>query len=81
MVEAEAVILAFAAAALGRRVETWLLAAFVLAWRELIAQQAALVRLDAQAVEEFRVELHGSSIMGSGVRHDKHGPARAKRVV
>ncbi len=58
VVEAEAVILALVPASLGRRVEAWLLAARRLALRTRIAQQPVLVRLDAQAVEEFRVELH-----------------------
>jgi hypothetical protein len=75
MVEAEAMILALLAAALGRRVEARLLAALPLASRTGIAQQAVLVRLDPQAVEEFRVELHGAGIMRSGGRHNKNGPS------
>src|SRR5262249_24834970 len=66
MVEAVAVILAFKPAALGRRVKPRLGAALPLASRTRLAQQAILVGLDAQAVEEFRVELHGRSIMSSG---------------
>ena len=34
----------------------------------------ARVGLDAQAVEEFRVELHGLGIMRSGACHNKNGP-------
>src|SRR3990170_2328053 len=75
MVEAEAMILALLAAALGRGVEARLLAPLPFASRTGIAQQAVLVRLDAQAVEEFRVELHGAGIMRSGGRHNKNGPS------
>ena len=74
MVEAEAVILAFLPPALGRRVESRLGAARPIASRAGIAQQAVRVRLDAQAVEEFRVELHGLGIMRSGACHNKNGP-------
>ncbi len=74
MVEAEAMILALVPAPLGRGVETGLRAALPLASRAGLAQQAVLVGLDAQAVEEFRVELHGIGIMGSCGRHNKNGP-------
>ncbi len=74
MVEAEAVVLALVPAPLGRRVETGLLAARRLATRTGVAQQPVLVRLDAEAVEEFRVELHGARIMRSYGSHDKNGP-------
>src|SRR6186997_3536388 len=66
MVEAVAVVLALLAAAFGRRVKAGLGAALPLANRTSVAQQAVLVGLDAQAVEKFRVELHGRSIMSSG---------------
>src|SRR4029453_1570666 len=68
MVEAVAVVLALLAATLRRRVKAGLGAALPLANRTSVAQQAVLVGLDAQAVEEFRVELHGRSIMSSGGR-------------
>jgi stress-induced morphogen len=51
MVEAVAVVLPFQTAALGRRVETGLVAALPLAFRARVAQQTVLVRLDAQAVD------------------------------
>jgi hypothetical protein len=80
VIEAEAMVLALASAALGRGIESRFVAARVLASRTGIAQQAILVGLDAQAVEEFRVELHGSVIMRSTLLHNKHGPRRTKRV-
>ncbi len=73
VVEAEAMILALVPAALRSRIKSRLLAAFRLALRTHVAQDAVLVGLDAQAVEEFRVELHGISIMGSCFGHDKNG--------
>jgi hypothetical protein len=75
MVEAEAMILALPAASLGRRVKPGLLAALPLATGTGIAQQAVLIRLDPQSVEEFRVELHGIGIMGRGGWHNKNGPS------
>ena len=58
VLEAVAVILALLAAALGRRVETWLPATLPFASRAGVAHELRRVRLDAEAVEEFRVEFH-----------------------
>jgi hypothetical protein len=66
MVEAVAVILALLGPSFGRWIKTGLLAALPLANSTGVAQETVLVGLDAQAVEEFRVELHGPGIMGSG---------------
>jgi len=64
MLEAETVILAFVATTLGRGVESGLSAALPLTSGAGVAHESARVGLDAEAVEEFRVELH-SLIMGS----------------
>src|SRR5262245_36253855 len=80
VVEAEAVILALAVATLWRGIKSGLAAALPLASRAGFAQQTVLIRLDAQAVEEFRVELHGFSIMGSVEAPNKNGGKARIRV-
>src|SRR4029079_17171423 len=59
--EAVAVILARMAATLGRRVETWLSATLPFTSWAGVAHELGRVGLDAEAVEEFRVEFHYSN--------------------
>ena len=73
VIEAEAVILALMAAALGRRIESGFPATCPFAMGAGVAQQPVPVRLDAEAVEKLGVELHYRPIMGSAVDQDKRG--------
>ncbi|GAA0785929.1 hypothetical protein GCM10009077_39490 [Roseibium denhamense] len=60
MIDTETEILAFAVTALGRLMQTWPVAPRMLADRVAVFFHPLLVRFDADAIKEFRIQFHAA---------------------